>query len=948
MLTSVSTLTPRARLNLPHAAKAHALGPAVPSLLYRHRHYQQVRTFGFGWWTGRLDRDEQREARRRFQALQHKHAEALNRRLMWERQSNLGESPRAFRRGGGRYWQSKRCFAFGRHGGRDAFSSADKTAGTRSDQDTEDARRSGWGDFLFRDIQSGKAAPEQSQNPWSSPFDDIRNYVFRRHNEILKDVSFSSSCEHSSRAAEAEGSDYYIDPITNRKVSKVSSRSPPSGNSFKSYRSRFSPTTNATKTDPTVAKKATDSTESSVASQTYDADLPPTAAELRAYQKVNIDDIATTAPVQQSEEYVRQNQPDLSFISDSGDVNYISWKYKGVFWGRQPSDQVEGRSSSSTATSKYNDPAKYAPVSDTVSDSASLAAASRRYDDLAKYKPVKHNEPDGKPPIPETAETAYDPDELAKYQPFKWNEPDGKPPSHSDSMSAYNTAELAKYQPFMWNEPNGQGSAEQGAVGHMTRGTVEIQEHQESELKGQDNQDYSPVEVREYRGIWWNEPDGQPTTAVEQGHHDHGQAELQNYNKPFKYNEPDGKPTVLEGEEKGHSGYDPKEVQQYDQGIRWNEPNGQPTASAELRGDGYDQAEVQQYKDEASDEAYSRILRKISSLGDVDGDGRSPGNGSSSGASGPAAGQSSRSKPEDREKLESAMTRLNAEADIMDKMASVSIKSMKQRSTQHMTKAQRQQALLDPYSKEPQGLETSYSEECRGKPTWPTFVKIHSRTAKADSDAVDKAAAPAPDEGSTVYKILAYDPATQTISVAETASTVHDVATPLTPAKALLQLSHPTKFFPHFRPLEAQGFEIVSGSGDVLVFRKTRGIKQAAASSINPIDKTGVEDVSPSTAARSASPTGCLKPDELQPHQSSAALATAAADPPTPRFRSNIDVRRVEPVFSGAKANVDEAEKSKPGIVKRMVVGATWVAGVSYALGLVGEQLTGTGSSPKK
>jgi hypothetical protein len=74
----------------------------------------------------------------------------------------------------------------------------------------------------------------------------------------------------------------------------------------------------------------------------------------------------------------------------------------------------------------------------------------------------------------------------------------------------------------------------------------------------------------------------------------------------------------------------------------------------------------------------------------------------------------------------------------------------------------------------------------------------------------------------TIYKILAYDPTMQSISTADTTSIVADSASPLTPAEVLLRLSNPTKFFPHFEPLQAQGYEIVSGSGDVLVFRKVR------------------------------------------------------------------------------------------------------------------------------
>ncbi|EFX05590.1 hypothetical protein CMQ_3659 [Grosmannia clavigera kw1407] len=925
MLTSVSTLPPRTRMSLSHATSAHALGSAVPSLLHRQRQYQQVRAFGFGWWANSIDRDQHREARRRFRALHHKqHVEAFSRRLMWEQQLNSDESPSAFKRCGGRHSQPKRFFAFGKHGGRDTFGPDEKTTGSRSGQESDNARPAAWGDFLFRDIQNGKAAPRQPQNSWASPFDDICSYV-SRHAEILKEVGLGSSSQFPPQTTKSGEDDYFIDPITNRKVFKLSSKKSPdenvstSGNTFNSYRSRVPSPTSAKKSGASVTKKATGATASPASDQTYDADLPPTAAELRAYQKVMIDSIASK-PVQKSEEYVRQNQPDLSAISDSSDANYMTWKYKGTFWGRQP-DQVEQRSSP-----KYNDLAKYAPIVDEVSAPTSQGTASPRYDDLQKYKTVQYNEPDGKPLVSEVSESFYDPDELAKYRPLKWNEPDGRASGHCNPAPSYNTAELDKYQPFMWNEP-----------------------------------------------------DGQPTTPVEPGHHGYDQAELQQY-KPLKHNEPDGKPISID-EENGHNfGYDLKEVQQYEQGVKWNESNGNPTSNNESTVDfselafhgavNYEEPsnlqsaapvdslteslrqsdQESRSMDKASDEACSKILHQISSLGNLDDEELSLRNGSRPSGSIPAAGQPSKSKPE-REELESAMTRMNAEADAIDKMASITIKSKQKRSTQHMTKTQRRQAVLDPHSTQPQGLETSYAEECQGMTTWPTFVKSYSKKAKTGSVAVEEATAPPPDESNTMYKILAYDPATQAISTAETASTVHATAVPLTPAEALLRLSHPTKFFPHFRPLEAQGFEIASGSGDVLVFRKSRGVKQAT-SAVNPIDKTGARDTSPTSPIKSASPSGFSNPDPLLPLEESATAAVTVADlPTTPKFRSNIDVRREEPVFSGAKVKANKADEDenskKPGIAKRMLVGATWVAGVSYVLGLAGEQLTGAGSSPK-
>jgi hypothetical protein len=309
---------------------------------------------------------------------------------------------------------------------------------------------------------------------------------------------------------------------------------------------------------------------------------------------------------------------------------------------------------------------------------------------------------------------------------------------------------------------------------------------------------------------------------------------------------------------------------------------------------------------------------------------------------------------------------------------------------------------IDPYSKEPKGLELSYAEECAAKrvkgdtsmfvsptegpkgdedvakekdPVSEHFARrkknsLKNRLKQKDKELVSEvrsiyedqygtidcqhrqvasdptkvqdnvgevvdssSAAPEP----TVYKILAYDPTMQSISTAETTSIVPDSATALTPAEVLLRLSNPAKFFPHFGPLQAQGYEIVSGSGDVLVFRKVRlagppGVKSESSSAYqdrtmkntNPID--GMQSTPVAPTGNFASPTGFVNHD-----------LPGEVDPP---FKSNIDVRREEPVFSG-KSTWSEGpaypRRKKVGRVRKMLIGAAWVGGLSYTLGVVAE-----------
>jgi hypothetical protein len=202
----------------------------------------------------------------------------------------------------------------------------------------------------------------------------------------------------------------------------------------------------------------------------------------------------------------------------------------------------------------------------------------------------------------------------------------------------------------------------------------------------------------------------------------------------------------------------------------------------------------------------------------------------------------------------------------------------------------------------------------------------------------------------TLYKILAYDPTMQSISTAETTSIVHDSSGSLTPAEVLLRLSNPAKFFPHFQPLQSEGYEIVSGSGDVLVFRKVRAgaPKRTSVESkpvlrekvqqnykaTNPID--GMQSRPVAATGNFASPTGFVNHD-----------LPGVSDPP---FKSNIDVRREEPVFSGKRNWEEDSESSRRNgrsKVKKVLIGGAWVAAASYAVGVVAEFFKTGGSDGK-
>lgn len=250
--------------------------------------------------------------------------------------------------------------------------------------------------------------------------------------------------------------------------------------------------------------------------------------------------------------------------------------------------------------------------------------------------------------------------------------------------------------------------------------------------------------------------------------------------------------------------------------------------------------------------------------------------------------------------------------------------------------------------------------------------KAESTTQAAAQAGETSSPAPAPEP--TLYKILAYDPTMQSVSTAETTSIVPDASDSLTPAEVLLRLSNPSKFFPHFAALQAQGYEIVAGSGDVLVFRKVRSaspiltdgrsgvesklppgftgvqghsgpmyingsradaLKSAPSQTqrpiTNPID--GMQSTPRAATGDYASPTGFVNYDS---HLYSSSSPDSLSEPP---FKSNIDVRREEPVFSGRRNWEDEEPKKgkRRGRGRKVLVGAAWLAGCSYAVGVVAE-----------
>ena len=71
------------------------------------------------------------------------------------------------------------------------------------------------------------------------------------------------------------------------------------------------------------------------------------------------------------------------------------------------------------------------------------------------------------------------------------------------------------------------------------------------------------------------------------------------------------------------------------------------------------------------------------------------------------------------------------------------------------------------------------------------------------------------------YRVLAYDSSTMQVTRADTNSTFPSVNQTLHPTEVLPRLNSPARFLPYFTEMQNDGYEIVSGGGDILVFKKS-------------------------------------------------------------------------------------------------------------------------------
>jgi hypothetical protein len=146
-----------------------------------------------------------------------------------------------------------------------------------------------------------------------------------------------------------------------------------------------------------------------------------------------------------------------------------------------------------------------------------------------------------------------------------------------------------------------------------------------------------------------------------------------------------------------------------------------------------------------------------------------------------------------------------------------------------------------------------------------------------------------------IYRVLAYDSSSLQVVIAETTSSVYSADRTLHPAEVLSRLNNPAQFLPHFAQMQADGYEIVSGGGDILVFKKVR---EAGISSMTAAEP-GENAVSAATKINSAE----SRLQEQQGISNEMERDQPSARPEESSSSASRMVRRQETVYSGGPPN---------------------------------------------
>ncbi|KAK1780246.1 hypothetical protein QBC45DRAFT_409485 [Copromyces sp. CBS 386.78] len=693
---------------------------------------------------------------------------------------------------------------------------------------------------------------------------------------ILEKSKRNRGNKRQSRSIEAD-SEYVIDPITNRKILKAAT----SGLDDK-----------APPSDPYTSQFSNLSPPDLDAPKPIFYDGPPPEAELKLYSQVDVDDapwnpINPTSATTLSDVLVKDTPaPDLLNALSSNNVQ-VSW---------HPNTGIAATTAVPSMGSKPQPVVLEA--SETVNEQEATSG------ELNKYGPVRASEPDGK--YKNNTEPVAIKSELEQYNAVRSHEPDGK---YNDTAEApADQTELGKYGAVRSHEPDGKyKQASEENVNKAELGQYGAVRSHEPDGKYKDvvaEEKYDPAELAGYGAVRAHEPDGMYKKEKEFANYsEYDPAELSSYGA-FRAHEPDG----MYKKEKSFTNFSEyKDLDSYDKPFLSHEPDGKYAAQM---------ARTESPRSEPS------VLKELRN----------------------------RQQPASVAELEAAWS-AHCEKNAVDEA------KLSEELSQYG--AFRSHEPDGKYAAAAQGPTPAYETASEENPL-EAFTYEDAQTTKSSAASESQPVEPTTTtitatqtSGPTVYKILAFNPDTQSVEAAETTSSIlpsNSNNTSTSPADVLPRLTNISKFLPHFARLESKGFEIAAGSGDVLVFRKVReavperavahasgrqavtadGSTMASSDSINPIDMTGGGKRDYHVASgRFASPTGFVNYNLPS--------AAGAANQAKVHYEEASATAETQQKEQQQTQETGQKQRRKASIPKRAVMGAAWIAGGAYSVGVVRE-----------
>lgn len=208
----------------------------------------------------------------------------------------------------------------------------------------------------------------------------------------------------------------------------------------------------------------------------------------------------------------------------------------------------------------------------------------------------------------------------------------------------------------------------------------------------------------------------------------------------------------------------------------------------------------------------------------------------------------------------------------------------------------------------------------------PQSTQLQARDGLPDSKVLDQTpetCSPIRSEitSPATYRVLAYDPFTMQVNTADTDSSLAPSHEILRPSDVLPRLSNPAQFLPYFEKMRKEGYEIVSGGGDILVFKRFSDVEK------KPSDKSPLEtkehgDITAGGAFKDIHEQAALTSPQLTQDPS--------AEPTKTQSETETPPRKQRSAFSNA--------------IRRMLFTGTAAAGTCYAFGVVTEYFRTGGS----